>query len=184
MSIFFNATQVYETISNVQYGTRQIKIECNDDLIWSCRVKGNFGLNKYQDVGPTSSSKQLQIVCFDDEDKTAFGEIEFSYYDEGCLRHSTIPVFYSELDKWLSIYPTTEQFDRSITNEYRTFEIKTNLPSLANIYIDIPNEENYKAFITKDNTMYLIKLTDKKVTVKLSASITNNKGHISILEFF
>ena len=184
--MYFNAYQVYSG----EVGTRVIKVDCDTNLNWTCSVNGNFGLNFYEGIGNTTltpSENRLEITYFDDEEKDAYGEITFNYFENGCLKHVTTPIFYSEREKWLSIFPTTDVYTRGLTNEYKVFTIKTNV-SKSNIDVETPGGENgnYDYFITNDLKLYLIKKTSINTKIKLLTSISKDstitKGKITVVE--
>ena len=185
--MYFNAYQVYleSSISNIKSATKIIKVICDKDLNWTCKVNGNFGLNIYEGVGPTTDNDQsdtelkLEISYFDDEEKDAYGEITFNYIKDGCLKHTTIPIFYSEKDDWLTVFPTTDVYSRNLANEYKVFTIKTNILPIDKIEVNTP-PGLYDYFITKDLKLYLIKLTSINNRIQLLTSI-NKDGNGNLI---
>jgi hypothetical protein len=160
--------------------TKNIKIVCPKSVTWSCRVEGNFGLNVYEGTGPTGD-KGLEITFFDDDDKTAYGNVIVYYYDNGCLKHLSVPVFYAEENKWLNVFPTEDVFSKSLTNEYKVFTLKTNLLK-EHINVSTPRQDNYKTFITDNLKLYIIKTTNIDTKISLHTSVNNNEGSITVLE--
>ena len=174
---YFSAKQIYTTGTS-GVATSYIEVNCWTGTTWSCSVNGNFGLNKYEGSGPTNS---LKVEYFDDDDRTAFGEVTFHYIQNQCLKHLTIPIFYAESDNWLNIFPTEDVYSKSLVNEYKVFNLKSNLLP-ENIDVYLPSDDNYKYFITKNYKLYLIKTNSINTKITLHASTSSSKGAITVLE--